>query len=72
MYIGSSGEIWKHREPIVYIKTVLMFGDKPAPAMVQIALRIDKAILCYEEKHPVLLPNEHRISLTPWSSNHNC
>lgn len=27
------------REPDVYIKTVLTFGDKPAPAMVQIALR---------------------------------
>ena len=27
------------REPDVYIKTVLTFGDKPAPAMAQIALR---------------------------------
>ena len=27
------------REPDVYVKTVLMFGDKPAPAMAQIALR---------------------------------
>ena len=28
-----------NREPDVYVKTVLTFGDKPAPAMAQIALR---------------------------------
>ena len=28
-----------HRDPDVYVKTVLTFGDKPAPAMAQIALR---------------------------------
>ena len=28
-----------HREPDVYVKTVLTFGGKPAPAMAQIALR---------------------------------
>ena len=28
-----------HREPDVYVKTVLTFGDKPAPTMAQIALR---------------------------------
>ncbi|XP_065055903.1 uncharacterized protein LOC135684313 [Rhopilema esculentum] len=28
-----------HREPDVYVKTVLTFGDKPAPVMAQIALR---------------------------------
>ena len=28
-----------HCEPDVYVKTVLTFGDKPAPAMAQIALR---------------------------------
>ena len=28
-----------HREPDVYVKTVLTFGEKPAPAMAQIALR---------------------------------
>ena len=27
------------REPDVYVKTVLTFGDKPAPAIAQIALR---------------------------------
>ena len=35
--------LWRNmetnREPDVYVKTVLMFGDKPAPAMAQIALR---------------------------------
>ena len=29
----------KDKEPDVYVKTVLTFGDKPAPAMAQIALR---------------------------------
>ena len=28
-----------HRKPDVYVKSVLTFGDKPAPAMAQIALR---------------------------------
>ena len=27
-----------HQEPDVYVKTVLTFGDKPAPAMAQTAL----------------------------------
>ena len=35
--------VWRNletdREPDVYVKTVLTFGDKPAPAMAQIALR---------------------------------
>ena len=35
--------LWRNletdREPNVYVKTVLTFGDKPAPAMAQIALR---------------------------------
>ena len=35
--------LWRNlqtdREPDVYLKTVLTFGDKPAPAMAQIALR---------------------------------
>ena len=28
-----------HREPDVYVKTVLTFGDRPAPAMAQTAVR---------------------------------
>ena len=35
--------LWRNmepdREPDIYVKTVLTFGDKPAPAMAQIALR---------------------------------
>ena len=35
--------LWRNmetdREPVTYVKTVLTFGDKPAPAMAQIALR---------------------------------
>ena len=35
--------LWRNldtnRKPVVYVKTVLTFGDKPAPAMAQIALR---------------------------------
>ena len=35
--------LWRNfntqREPDVYVKTVLTFGDKPAPAMAQTALR---------------------------------
>ena len=35
--------LWRHMEtdrpPDVYVKTVLTFGDKPAPAMAQIALK---------------------------------
>ncbi|XP_068670912.1 uncharacterized protein [Montipora capricornis] len=33
------GNLQTHRELDVYVKTVLTFGDKPAPAMAQIALR---------------------------------
>ncbi|XP_068697654.1 uncharacterized protein [Montipora foliosa] len=36
MFIVSYGET---RKPDVYVKTVLTFGDKPAPAMAQTALR---------------------------------
>ena len=35
--------LWKNmgteREPDIFVKTVLTFGDKPAPGMAQIALR---------------------------------
>ena len=35
--------VWRNmaveRDPDIYVKTVLTFGDKPAPAMAQIALR---------------------------------
>ena len=32
-------DLEESREPVVYVKTVLTFGDKPAPAMAQIALK---------------------------------
>jgi hypothetical protein len=39
--IDFSGEIWKLNviPTPIYVKTVLTFGDKPTPAMAQIALR---------------------------------
>ena len=39
-----------HREPDVYVKTVLTFGDKPAPTMAQIALRkaTEEASVCLQ------------------------
>ena len=46
--------LWRNvdqrRPPDVYLKTVLTFGDKPAPAMAQIALQ--KTAKCAEEEHP--------------------
>ena len=37
--------LWRNletsREPDVYVKTVLTFGDKPAPAMAQIAVGVE-------------------------------
>ena len=32
-------DLEKERDPVTYVKTVLTFGDKPAPAMAQIALQ---------------------------------
>lgn len=46
--------LWRNieteRPPEVYVKTVWIFGDKPAPAMAQIALR--KTAEEGEESHP--------------------
>ena len=53
--------LWRNleteREPDVYVKTVLTFGDKPAPAMAQIALRktADKSRSSTPEATEVLL-----------------
>ena len=43
MYIGFYEEILRSTESLmlIYVKTVLTFGDKPAPAMAQIS--------CFEE-----------------------
>ena len=57
--------LWRNmetnREPDVYVKTVLKFGDKPAPAMAQIALRktADKAKSSYPEAAQVLKNNTY-------------
>ena len=50
-----------NREPDVYVKTVLTFGDKPAPAMAQIALRktADQAKGSYPEAAQVLKNNTY-------------
>ena len=57
--------LWKNmetnREPDVYVKTVLTFGDKPAPAMAQIALRktADQAKSSYSVAAQVLKNNTY-------------
>ena len=50
-----------HREPDVYVKKVLTFGDKPAPAMAQIALRktADEGKERYPEAARVLTENTY-------------
>ena len=50
-----------NREPDVYVKTVLTFGDKPAPAIAQIALRktADQAKSSYPEAAQVLKNNTY-------------
>lgn len=50
-----------NREPDVYVKTVLTFGDKPAPAMAQIALRktADQAKDLYPEAAQILKNNTY-------------
>ena len=57
--------LWRNmetnREPDVYVKTVLTFGDKPAPAMAQIALRktADQAKSSYPEAAQELKNNTY-------------
>ena len=50
-----------HREPDVYVKTVLTFGDKPAPAMAQTALKktAEENKSCYPEAAEVLQKNTY-------------
>ena len=50
-----------NREPDIYVRTVLTFGDKPAPAMAQIALRktADQAKSLYPEAAQVLKDNTY-------------
>ena len=51
----------REREPDVYVKTVLTFGDQPAPAMAQIALRktADEALETHPEAAKTLLENSY-------------
>jgi len=57
--------LWRNtetnRQPDIYVKTVLTFGDKPAPAMAQIALRktADQAKSLYPEAAQVLKDNTY-------------
>ena len=57
--------LWRNlqtdRKPDVYVKTVLTFGDKPAPAMAQIALRktADEAREDFPEAAQVLKDNTY-------------
>ena len=57
--------LWRNmetnREPDIYVKTVLTFGDKPAPAMAQIALRktADQAKSLYPKAAQVLKDNTY-------------
>ena len=49
------------READVYVKTVLTFGDKPSPAMAQIALKMtaEEAKSCYPDAAKVLDDNTY-------------
>ncbi|XP_067029239.1 uncharacterized protein [Acropora muricata] len=51
-------------------KTLSPFVD--GKGIIRVGGRIDKAIVSYEEKHPALLPSDHRISLLIISHMHNC
>ena len=57
--------LWRNlqtdRKPDIYVKTVLTFGDKPAPAMAQIALHktADKAKKDFPEAAQVLKDNTY-------------
>ena len=57
--------LWRNletnRDPDVYVKTVLTFGDKPAPAMAQIALRktADQEIDVYSKAAKPLKKNTY-------------
>ena len=57
--------LWRNleteRKPDVYVKTVLTFGDKPAPAMALIALRktADEAVETHPEAAKTLLENSY-------------
>lgn len=51
------------------LKVLSLFIDDKE--IIRVGGRIDKAIVSYEEKHPMLLSNEHRISLLITRNVHN-
>lgn len=57
--------LWRNfeteREPDVYVKSVLTFGDKPAPAMTQVALRktAEEAMEEYPQAAKTVLDNSY-------------
>jgi len=50
-------------------QTLSLFVD--GKEIIRVGGRINKAIMSYEEKHSVLLPSKHRISLLITSHMHN-
>ncbi|XP_067041082.1 uncharacterized protein [Acropora muricata] len=68
-WIRSAQEDLKSRMKNGEFKTLSPFVDDKG--IIRVGGRIDKAIMSYEEKHPVLLPSEHRISLLITSHIHN-
>ena len=68
-WIKSAQKDLKSRMKNGDFKTLSPFIDDKG--IIRVGGRIDKAIVSYEEKHPVLLPNEHRISLLITSHMHN-
>ena len=68
-WIRSAQKDLKSRMKNGEFKTLSPFVDDKG--IIRVGGTIDKAILSYEEKHPVLLPNEHRISLLITSHIHN-
>ena len=68
-WIRSAQEDLKSRMKNGEFKTLSPFVDDKG--IIRVGGRIDKAIMSYEEKHPVLLPSEHRISLLITSHMHN-
>ena len=68
-WIRSAQKDLKNRMKNGEFKTLSPFVDDKG--IIRVGGRIYKAILSDEEKHPVLLPNEHRITLLITSHMHN-
>ena len=68
-WIKSAQKDLKSRMKNGEFKSLSPFIDEKE--VIRVGGRIDKAIVSYEEKHPVLLPSDHRISLLITSHVHN-